>query len=58
MTALLSLARELRCSVVAEGVEEQQEADWLVGLGTRFGQGFHFCEPKRWSLDGVTNLRG
>lgn len=48
VTALLSLARELRCIVVAEGVEQQQEADWLVGLGTRFGQGFHFAEPRRW----------
>ncbi len=48
VTALLSLARELRCTVVAEGVEHQQEADWLVGLGTRFGQGFHFAEPKQW----------
>lgn len=51
VTALLSLARELRCSVVAEGVERQQEADWLVGLGTRFGQGFHFAEPNRWGAD-------
>ncbi len=48
VTALLSLARELRCQVVAEGVEQKQEADWLLGLGTRFGQGFHFSEPKRW----------
>jgi EAL domain-containing protein (putative c-di-GMP-specific phosphodiesterase class I) len=38
----------LRCIVVAEGVEHKQEAEWLVGLGTRFGQGFHFAEPKRW----------
>jgi EAL domain-containing protein (putative c-di-GMP-specific phosphodiesterase class I) len=48
VTALLSLARELRCHVVAEGVEQKQEADWLIGLGTRFGQGFHFAEPKGW----------
>ncbi len=52
VTALLSLARELRCSVVAEGVEHQQEADWLVGLGTRFGQGFHFAEPRQ-SISGA-----
>lgn len=48
VTALLSLARELRCQVVAEGVEHKQEAEWLVGLGTRFGQGFHFAKPQRW----------
>ncbi len=48
VTALLSLARDLRCHVVAEGVEQKQEADWLVGLGTRFGQGFHFAKPKQW----------
>ncbi len=37
---MLAMARELDLAVVAEGVERQQEADFLMARGCRYGQGF------------------
>ncbi|WP_271253073.1 EAL domain-containing protein [Pseudanabaena sp. Chao 1811] len=39
------LAHTLNMSVVAEGVETQQQADILKGLGCEFGQGYLFSRP-------------
>ncbi len=43
--ALVRFARELGAPVVAEGVEEQGEADCLVELGVDYAQGFLFARP-------------
>ena len=39
------LAHTLNMSVVAEGVETQQQAEILKGLGCEFGQGYLFSRP-------------
>ena len=40
VTAILDLARALRLSVVAEGIETEQQLARLTDLGCRLGQGF------------------
>jgi EAL domain-containing protein (putative c-di-GMP-specific phosphodiesterase class I) len=31
--------------VIAEGIQTQEEADALLGLGVRYGQGYLFARP-------------
>jgi EAL domain-containing protein (putative c-di-GMP-specific phosphodiesterase class I) len=45
VAAVVSMARELRVSVVAEGVETQDQLDHLSGLGCGYVQGFYFSPP-------------
>ena len=42
---ILSLARNLNMSVVAEGIEDEAQLAKLVALGCDTGQGFLFAEP-------------
>jgi diguanylate cyclase (GGDEF)-like protein/PAS domain S-box-containing protein len=42
---ILSLARNLNLTVIAEGVETEQHAEKLSELGCNFGQGFYFSPP-------------
>jgi EAL domain-containing protein (putative c-di-GMP-specific phosphodiesterase class I) len=42
---ILSLARELRMGVVAEGIETEEQARMLRELGCKMGQGFLFSKP-------------
>jgi EAL domain-containing protein (putative c-di-GMP-specific phosphodiesterase class I) len=42
---ILRLADELEISVVAEGVEDKDEARDLARMGCTFGQGYHFARP-------------
>jgi EAL domain-containing protein (putative c-di-GMP-specific phosphodiesterase class I)/CheY-like chemotaxis protein len=44
-TALISFADEMGMTVVAEGVETQEEDDALRALGVRLGQGFFLGPP-------------
>jgi diguanylate cyclase (GGDEF)-like protein len=44
-TSLLHIARALRLSAVAEGVETAAQAERLHELGYRLAQGFHFAPP-------------
>ncbi|MCC5951680.1 MAG: EAL domain-containing protein [Acidimicrobiia bacterium] len=46
-SSLVSITGELGAVAVATGVETKAEADALVDLGVRFGQGHHFAEPSR-----------
>ena len=42
---LIGLARAMGCTVVAEGVENADQADALQQLGCRYAQGYHFHRP-------------
>jgi EAL domain-containing protein (putative c-di-GMP-specific phosphodiesterase class I) len=44
-SALCDFARNLGAQVIAEGIEEQQELDELLGLGIDYGQGYFLGEP-------------
>ncbi|THF58066.1 putative bifunctional diguanylate cyclase/phosphodiesterase [Pseudothauera rhizosphaerae] len=43
--ATVSLAKTLGMTVVAEGIEEAAQADYLLRLGCDVGQGYHFAAP-------------
>lgn len=43
--ALVQLAREIGCSVVAEGIETEHEARAMKKLGVDYGQGYYFSRP-------------
>ena len=45
MRSIVALAHELGKRVIAEGVEQSDEATFLRGIGCEFAQGFHFGEP-------------
>ena len=46
VTAVLTLARSLGLTAVAEGVENVHQIGLLRGLGCEVGQGFHFSRPR------------
>jgi diguanylate cyclase (GGDEF)-like protein/PAS domain S-box-containing protein len=45
LTSIVGLARELKRSIVVEGVESEEEALHLAELGCEYAQGFHFSVP-------------
>jgi diguanylate cyclase (GGDEF)-like protein len=45
MRSIVALAHELSKKVVAEGVEQAEEAAFLRSIGCEYGQGYHFGEP-------------
>jgi EAL domain-containing protein (putative c-di-GMP-specific phosphodiesterase class I) len=44
--AIISLAHEFGMTVIAEGVENRRQAEWLINAGCEIGQGFLFGKPK------------
>jgi EAL domain-containing protein (putative c-di-GMP-specific phosphodiesterase class I) len=42
---ILRLADSLGLSAIAEGIEEDSQADTLEAIGCRLGQGFHYAAP-------------
>ena len=42
---ILSMAQNLSLGVIAEGIESQASANFLLDQGCRFGQGHHFSPP-------------
>lgn len=53
-----TLSQTLALDVVAEGVETEEQADLLRGMGVKWAQGFHFARPEsmkkllEWAADG------
>ena len=45
LEATFDFLRSLNVQLVAEGVEEQYQADWLSKRGSDFLQGYHFAKP-------------
>jgi EAL domain-containing protein (putative c-di-GMP-specific phosphodiesterase class I) len=43
--AIVELGRTLGLKVVAEGIEEPDQAAWLISLGCPLGQGYLFSRP-------------
>jgi diguanylate cyclase (GGDEF)-like protein/PAS domain S-box-containing protein len=52
LSGIVSLAHELKRAVVAEGIENEADAQLLARLGCEFGQGYYFSPP----LDGAAAL--
>ncbi|WP_176817134.1 EAL domain-containing protein [Franzmannia pantelleriensis] len=44
-SALVGFCQTLRLGIVAEGVETQEEAQWLMSLGIEVVQGYYFARP-------------
>lgn len=47
--AMLALTTNLHLESVAEGIETEEEDQWLVKLGCDYGQGFFFSQPMPFS---------
>jgi EAL domain-containing protein (putative c-di-GMP-specific phosphodiesterase class I) len=45
ITALASLGRQIKASLVAEGIERAEEIDSLLELGVDYGQGYFLARP-------------
>jgi EAL domain-containing protein (putative c-di-GMP-specific phosphodiesterase class I) len=43
--AILDMGEGVGASVIAEGIETEEEAKVLIDLGIRFGQGYYFARP-------------
>ena len=44
-SALISFASQIEATIVAEGIETQEEMDALRSLGVRYGQGYYLAHP-------------
>jgi EAL domain-containing protein (putative c-di-GMP-specific phosphodiesterase class I) len=45
VATVMALAETLDLTVVAEGIERAEDAEQLIGLGCRLGQGFLYARP-------------
>lgn len=44
--AVVTMARDSRSTVIAEGIETEEEMKWCTGLGVDCGQGYFFGRPE------------
>lgn len=44
--SIVYLARELRISTIAEGIETKEQANFLWAIGCDYGQGYYFGKPE------------
>lgn len=52
--AILTLAKALDMQVIAEGIENEQQRDFLLAMGCQYGQGYWFGKPM--SAEVATNM--
>jgi EAL domain-containing protein (putative c-di-GMP-specific phosphodiesterase class I) len=45
LNAMLQLGQNLGYTVIAEGIEHQQQADHLLAIGCKYGQGYLYGKP-------------
>ena len=45
MESIVSMAKTMGVPIIVEGVETQEETDFLAGLGCRYVQGYYFYRP-------------
>lgn len=45
VAAIVSLAKNLNLTVIAEGVEKLTQQTYLLSLGCDVIQGYHYCRP-------------
>ena len=45
ITSIVTMAKDLRRTIIAEGVETENDAEWLRDIGCDFAQGFFFSHP-------------
>jgi EAL domain-containing protein (putative c-di-GMP-specific phosphodiesterase class I) len=45
--AMITFATELRATIIAEGIETEEQLQTLRALGVRYGQGFYIARPSR-----------
>jgi EAL domain-containing protein (putative c-di-GMP-specific phosphodiesterase class I) len=45
MQMIAELAKKIDCTIIAEGIETEEEFKTLVSLGIKFGQGYLFARP-------------
>ncbi|HUO99450.1 MAG TPA: GGDEF domain-containing protein [Rhizomicrobium sp.] len=55
LASIVSLAHELKRSVIVEGVETETDAAKVAELGCEYAQGFHFSEPVT-AVDAMTYI--
>lgn len=42
---MIEMGEHLNFDLIAEGIEEKEQAEFLIEKGCRFGQGFYYCKP-------------
>jgi len=45
INAIIAMGSALDIKLIAEGVEQEEQAKWLSNLGCQYGQGFYFANP-------------
>ena len=45
VTAIIAMAKALNLKVVAEGIEEDEQKQFLVDINCEYGQGYLFSPP-------------
>jgi EAL domain-containing protein (putative c-di-GMP-specific phosphodiesterase class I) len=51
LRALMNFAEDIKCEVIAEGIERVEEANILLHHQVKMGQGYYFAKPERMQLD-------
>lgn len=49
MRMIIELARSIDCTIIAEGIETEEELKTLISLGIKYGQGYLFAKPAEYS---------
>ena len=47
---IMSIAKTCQLQVIAEGVETEEQLDYLSNLGCQYAQGYYFSKPMSWEL--------